>query len=109
MEKVDQLPSINQAKERHPLGQQMLMQDGGTRPHVPKTFTLSDNQVDRIREWKEEQFRLKDPDLGTVSGRFVYEFFELSIGDGLTVRDLVTGNEKDFTDYDQLQLNKGGD
>lgn len=100
MENVHQLNPINEDKELQ-RWQQMHLQMGGTRIHVPKTFTLSDNQVKWITEWQEEQIRLKDPYLGTVSGRFVYEFFELSIGDGLTVKDLVTGNKKDFTDYDE--------
>lgn len=100
MKNVHQLNPMNEDIELQRL-QQMHAEMGGTRPRVPKEFTLSDNQIEWIQEWQKQQIKIDDPYMGTVSFRFVYEFTRTSIGgDIVTVKDLVTGNEKDFTDYD---------
>jgi hypothetical protein len=73
---------------------------GGTQPNVPKSFGLSDKQVEQITEWQLAQIKRKDPYLGTAGGRFSYHFYSTGIGAVVEVQDGVTGANEDFTDYD---------
>jgi hypothetical protein len=76
------------------------MVDGGTSPYVPTSFILSEKQIKEITEWQEKQIQKENPYMGTIGGRFIFQFFTNNIGEVLTVTDIVTDENEDFTDYD---------
>lgn len=61
-------------------------------------FQIDEETTKKIQEWKNS---LKDPDTcGTIGDRFTYSFTPTSLGCIIKVKDGLTSEEKDFTDYD---------
>lgn len=62
------------------------------------TFTIDDETFEKITEWKKT---LPDQDVcGTIGDRFQYIFSTTSLGVSVVVKDCVSGESKDFTDYE---------
>lgn len=70
-------------------------------------FTLDTKQVDRLNIWIDEQndhlrSQGRDPDhVGASGGRFTYSFTQTSIGQVIHVKDHLSGEQVDLTDYSQ--------
>lgn len=64
-------------------------------------FTLYPSEQAKLHKWMAEQDAiLKDQKYeGAIGGRFTYSFTPTSLGCVVTVRDDLTDNEIDVTDY----------
>tara|TARA_B110000444_G_scaffold175604_1_gene164279 strand:- start:102 stop:560 length:459 start_codon:yes stop_codon:yes gene_type:complete len=66
------------------------------------TFTVEISEQDKANEWIDEQ-RETHKHKGVTSGeRFGYQFIPTGLGVCVAVVDLLTGNNKDVTDYSQF-------
>ena len=66
------------------------------------TFTVEIAEQDKANEWIDEQ-RETHKHKGVTSGeRFGYQFIPTGLGVCVAVVDLLTGNNKDVTDYSQF-------
>lgn len=62
------------------------------------TFTISEQDKKKIQEWKKT---LPRPDVvGTIGDRFAYSFTPTGLGVMVTVKDFLSGQVLDLTDYD---------
>lgn len=61
------------------------------------SFGLEDSQVKKMFEWIRT---LPDAEQGAIGGRFTYCFTLTSLGVVSVVKDGITGQEIDLTDYD---------
>lgn len=59
------------------------------------SFNLSDEQVAKIDEW------IRNRPGVAIGGRFVYMFCNTTIGQAQRVRDDITGEELDVTNYNE--------
>ena len=76
------------------------LMDGGTSPDVPTSFTLSESQIQEITEWQRNQIQKEDSYMSPFGGRFIFEFTVTNLGDAVIVKDSLTGESENFTDYD---------
>lgn len=60
------------------------------------TFQLTDEQINRIKDWAA---RLPPHPVGAIGGRLEYRFIETSLGTIAKVFDCITQEELDLTDY----------
>lgn len=60
------------------------------------SFTLSDAEIARVAEWTSARAQ----PCGAIGGQFTFSFTPTGIGVVVKVRDCVTGEELDLTDYD---------
>lgn len=60
-------------------------------------FEIDEEQLKKIQEWKNT---LKVEYTGAIGGRFTYEFTPTGIGTAITVKDCVTDQSLDVSDYD---------
>lgn len=83
---------------------------------MPTTFTLTPKQDTKIKAWikrqdaKVKKLQADDPKIpddlkkyahyGTIGGGFTYSFTGTSLGEIVKVRNSVTKEEIDVTDYD---------
>ena len=66
-----------------------------------KTFTLTAEEMARVREWQETRRKYA----GAIGGQFTYEFTPTSVGDIVRVRDNLVecaAGVLDLTDYDSF-------
>lgn len=59
-------------------------------------FELSKEQVDELIEW---QKRHKTTNCGAIGGRYTYSFTPTSVGTIVEVKDAITKDFLDITDY----------
>lgn len=62
-------------------------------------FELNEIQIEKFRAWS---FNHKPVYGGTIGGRYSFEFLRTSIGDMTSVRDVVTGQVLELSEYDNL-------
>lgn len=60
-------------------------------------FILTPAQLEKIEAWKATH---KKVNTGAIGGRYIYQFFPTSLGQIVTVKDDMTGEELDLTNYD---------
>jgi hypothetical protein len=62
-------------------------------------FKLEEKEIKKAGDWMEQQTKAHPADTGAIGGRFTYSFTPNSIGCVVVVRDSVTQEELDVTDY----------
>ena len=62
-------------------------------------FSIDNKTLKKINEWVDSL--PKTDNIGAIGGRLSYSFTNTSIGQILKVKDNVSGEEKDFTNYDE--------
>jgi hypothetical protein len=80
-------------------------------------FTLDKEQVEKLNEWQKKIFKKayeiqvtngssdifsneESPNYGSIGGGMKFSFIPTSIGTIVTVKESITGEEIDLTDYD---------
>jgi hypothetical protein len=61
-----------------------------------ESFEISDEQLNKIKSWTDTH---QSCYTGAIGGRYTYCFSPTSLGVILNVKDIVTGNEIDVTEY----------
>lgn len=62
-------------------------------------FSLDKDQLDKLNEWQKTVIE-KAKDITAIGGRFTYSFTPTGIGEVVKVKDWITNEEIDLTDYD---------
>jgi hypothetical protein len=89
-------------------------------PYDEVSYSLSSNQVDKLNEWREgvhlraaalqESQGLREkyakigaslPYYGTIGGAYTFSFVDTGMGTVCKVRENITGEEIDLSDYDE--------
>ena len=61
-------------------------------------FEIDELTLSKIADWIDTL--PKTNNVGAIGGRFTYKFTNTNLGQVLKVQDGISGEEKDFTDYD---------
>jgi hypothetical protein len=64
------------------------------------TFTITDEQEKKIEEWLETLKPLMNTYSGPIGGRLSYRFTPTSLGIAVYVKDCMSDQELNLTDYD---------
>lgn len=60
------------------------------------TFTIDEEQAKKMKEFVD---KYRSPNVGAIGGQFVYTFCPTTLGTVVKVRDDISGEELDVTDY----------
>jgi hypothetical protein len=63
------------------------------------TFCLNEQQAQQFEAWWQAQRQKTDAYTGAIGGRWTFAFTPTSLGIAVTVRDALTNEEIDLTDY----------
>lgn len=63
-------------------------------------FPISEEESEKIKQWMNEHDFYKDTKIGTIGGRYTYEFQPTSLGTIGTIIDTLTGDKLTFRDCD---------
>lgn len=63
-------------------------------------FPISKKESEKIKQWMNEHDFYKDTKIGTIGGRYTYEFQPTSLGTIGTIIDTLTGDKLTFRDCD---------
>lgn len=65
-------------------------------------FPISEEESEKIKQWMKEHDNdfYKDTKIGTIGGRYTYEFQPTSLGTIGTIIDILTGDKLTFRDCD---------
>ncbi len=62
-------------------------------------FTIDGIELAKLKQWLDKRPK-KKAYTGAIGGRYSYSFFPTGVGTIIKVKDGVTGDEIDVTDYD---------
>lgn len=65
-----------------------------------KIFILENEELERANKWIEKQKKEQGRKVGSMGDRFSYIFSPTGLGTIIIVKDHLTGEEEDVTDYD---------